>query len=108
MKNKQYIELLLVFNYHFELIIIEWSNGLKVKCRSFTGIFETDTEPEDDDYIGEYAAAVHEVKILHKGNDNSVKIYNNCIEITLKNIPEKISNENGTIIWNRPSELKSL
>ena len=25
-----------------------------------------------------------------------------------KNIPEKISNENGTIIWNRPSELKSL
>lgn len=80
MKNKQYIELLLVFNHHFEPIIIEWSNGLKVKCRSFTGIFKTDTEPEDDDYISEYAAAVDEVKILHKGNDNSVKIYNNCIE----------------------------
>ena len=107
MKNKQYIELLLVFNYYFEQII-EWSNGLKIKCRSFTGIFEPDTEPEDDNYIGQYAAAVHEVKILHKGNDNSVKIYNKCIEITLKNIPEKIFNENGTIIWNRPFELKSL
>lgn len=51
MKNKQYIELLLVFNYYFEQII-EWSNGLKIKCRSFTGIFEPDTEPEDDNYIG--------------------------------------------------------
>ena len=107
MKNKQYNKLLPIFKHYFKQII-EQDNGLKVKCRSFTGIFETDTEPEDDDYIGEYAAVVHEVKILHKGNDNSVKIYNNCIEIKLKNIPEKISNENGTIIWNRPSELKSL
>ena len=96
MKNKQYNKLLPIFKHYFKQII-EQDNGLKVKCRSFTGIFETDTEPEDDDYIGEYAAVVHEVKI-----------YNNCIEITLKNIPEKISNENGTIIWNRPSELKSL
>lgn len=79
MKNKQYNKLLLVFNHHFEPIIIEWNNGLKVKCRSFTGIFETDTEPEDDDYICEYAAAVQEVNILHKRNDNSVKIYNVCI-----------------------------
>ena len=64
-------------------------------------MYETDTEPEDDDYIGEYAAAVGDVKILQQGTDDSIEIYNDCIEISLKCIPEKISKEDGTILWER-------
>ena len=40
------------------------------------------------------------MKIQEKNGIVRVSVFN-----TGKNIPEKISNENGTIIWNRPSEL---
>ena len=85
--------------FEAEPLIILFSNGLKVKCNSITGIYETDTEPEDDDYIGEYAAAVGDVEILQQGTDNSVTIYNDCIEISLKCIPKKVSLEDGTVLW---------
>ena len=102
MNNKKYLELLHFFNQSFDdgsTLIIEWKNGLKVRCNSITGIYETDAEPGDDDYIGEYAAAVGDVEILQQGNDDSVEIYNDCIEISLKCIPERVSLENGTVLW---------
>lgn len=102
MTNKKYLELLYSFNHSFDNsspLIIEWKNGLKIKCNSITGMYETDTEPGDDDYIGEYAAAVGDVEILRKGNDDSVEIYNDCIEISLKCIPEKVSLEDSTVLW---------
>jgi len=101
--NEKYRKLLYAIDDYFETIplIIEWDNGLKVKCNSITGIYETDTEPGDKDYIGEYAAAVGDVEILEKGTDDSVLIYNDCIEISLKCIPDKISLEDGTILWQK-------
>ena len=101
--NKEYKSLLYLIDDYFEKepIIIEWSNNLKVKCISITGMYETDTEPEDDDYIGEYAAAVGDVEILENPIDDSVLIYNGCIEISLKCIPDKISLEDGTVVWQR-------
>lgn len=104
MNNSEYLKMLYIFNHAFdrnEKIIVSWANGLKVKCFSITGVYETDTEPEDEDYIGEYAAAVGDVEILETGNDDSILIYNNCIEISLKSIPEKIFSEDGTILWQR-------
>lgn len=80
-------------------LIICWNNGLTISCASITGEYETDTEPEDEDYIGEYAAAVGDVEILQQGTDNSIEIYNDCMEISLKCIPEKISLEDGTLLW---------
>ena len=99
--NEQYKKLLFVIDDYFEgdVLIIEWRNGLKIKCRSFTGICETDTEPGDEDYIGEYSVGVNEVQVLSQGNDNSVEIYNDSIEISLKCIPEKVSLEDGTVLW---------
>ena len=80
-------------------LIVRWNSGLTISCMSITGEYETDTEPEDEDYIGEYAAAVGDVEILHQGTDDSVEIYNGCIEISLKCIPEKVSLEDGTVLW---------
>ena len=80
-------------------LTINWNNGLIVSCTSITGEYETDTEPGDEDYIGKYAAAVGDVKVLQQGTDNSVEIYNDCIEISLKCIPEKVSLEDGTVLW---------
>lgn len=99
--NDKYKTLLYSIDDYFEAepLIISFCNGLKVKCNSITGIYETDTEPGDEDYIGEYAAAVGDVEILQPGNDNSVEIYNDCIEISLKCIPEKVSLEDGTVLW---------
>ena len=99
--NEKYKALLYVIDDYFETepLIILFNNGLKVKCNSITGIYETDTEPGDDDYIGEYAAAVGDVEVLQRGTDNSVEIYNDCIEISLKCIPKKVSLENGTVLW---------
>ena len=102
MNNDQYMEMLMTFHTHFfETVIVQWSNGLKVKCFSFTGLMETDTEPGDDDYIGEYSVGVTDVEILQPGNDNSVEIYEGSIEISLKCIPEKISLEDGTVLWQK-------
>lgn len=101
MNNEEYMEMLMIFHTHFETIIIEWSNGLKVKCKSFTGITETDTEPGDEDYIGEYSAGVDEVQVLEQGKDNSVEIYDDAIEISLKCIPDRISLEDGSVLWQR-------
>ena len=104
MNKNEYLKMLYTFNYTFDedkKMIISWRNGLKVRCRSFTGIYETDTEPGDEDYIGEYAAAVDEVEIIQEARDDSVVIDNNCIEISLISIPEKISLEDGTVLWQR-------
>lgn len=103
MNEQEYMKMLYAIDDYYEgdPIIIQWENNLKVKCKSITGMYETDTEPEDDDYIGEYAAAVGDVKILQQGTDDSIEIYNDCIEISLKCIPEKISKEDGTILWER-------
>lgn len=102
MNNKNYLALMNALNYGFDnekKLIIYWNNELVVKCISITGEYETDTEPGDEDYIGEYAAAVGDVEILQQGKDASVEIYNDCIEISLKCIPEKISLEDGTVLW---------
>ena len=99
--EESYKNLLFVIDDYFEKdkLIIEWKNGLKIKCRSFTGICETDTEPGDEDYIGEYSIGVNEVQILSPGHDDSVEIYDNSIEISLKCIPKKVSLEDGTVLW---------
>lgn len=104
MCDEKYLKLLSSLDYGFDNdkpLIIVWNNNLKVKCNSITGTYETDTEPEDDDYIGEYAAAVGDVEILQQGTDNSVEIYNDCIEISLKCIPQKVSLEDGTVLWEK-------
>lgn len=99
--NEKYKKLLFVIDDYFEsdALIIEWKNGLKIRCKSFTGICETDTEPGDENYIGEYSIGVNEVEILSQGDDDSVEIYDNSIEISLKCIPEKVSLEDGTVLW---------
>jgi hypothetical protein len=102
MNNEKYLELMSALNYAYdndEKLIICWNNGLTICCASITGEYETDTEPEDEDYIGEYAAAVEIVDVLQEGTDNSVNIYNNCVEISLKCIPEKVSLETGAVLW---------
>ena len=102
MNNEKYLELLYSLDYGFDNdipLVIVLNNNLKVKCKSITGMYETDTEPEDEDYIGEYAAAVGDIEILQQGTDNSVEIYNDCIEISLKCIPEKVLLEDGTLLW---------
>ena len=104
MTNEKYSALMDTLNYGFDNdknLIIQWNNDLLVNCKSITGEYETDTEQGDEDYIGEYAATVGDVEILQQGTDNSVEIYNNCIEISLKCIPEKIFSENGVLLWER-------
>ena len=103
MNEQEYMKMLYVIDDYYEgdPIIIEQSNGLKVKCKSFTGMTETDTEPGDEDYIGEYSAGVNEVEVLEQGNDDSVDIYDSSMDICLKCVPEKISKENGTVLWER-------
>lgn len=101
MNNDQYMEMLNSFADYFDPIVISWSNGLKVKCRNFTCLSETSLEPGDDDYVGEYTVGVDEVEILEEGNDNSVEIYNDSIEISLACIPERITSEDGTVLWQR-------
>lgn len=63
MTNEKYMKLLFVIDEYFGKgkIIITWANGLIVKCRSFTGIMETDIEPDEEDFVGEYTIAVNEV-----------------------------------------------
>lgn len=103
MNGHEYKELIYLLDSYYEKnpILIYWENGLKVKCESFTGMYETDTDPGEEDYIGEYAAAVNQVEILQKGNDETVEIFNGSIEISLKNLPEKITLEDGTILWQK-------
>ncbi len=82
-------------------LVVEWGNGLKVMGKSSTGIYETDMEPEDEDYCGEYAAAISEIEILNPGKDEAVRIYQNTIEISFKCIPENVYLEDGTVIWKK-------
>ena len=104
MEEQKYKELLYVIDDWFNKDpIIQWSNGLKVKCRSFTGICETDIEPDEEDYIVEYTIGVNEVEILEPGSDDSVEIFDDSIEICLLNIPEKIMTEDGSILWQGPT-----
>ena len=83
--NEEYLQLLYSIDHYFlrkNALIIEWKNGLR---------------PDDEDYIGEYAAAVSDVKVLQQGTDNSVEIYNDCIEISLKCVPERVCNRFGKV-----------
>lgn len=103
MENDKYMKMLFVIDEQFERapILIEWSNGLKIKCKSTSGIFENDAEPEEDDYVGEYSIGVSEIKILEKGNDDSIELSDSSMEISILNIPEKISLEDGSVLWQR-------
>ncbi len=103
MTNEKYMELLMAIDEHFEKekIVLSWSNGLIVKGRSFTGIMETDIEPDEENFIGEYTIAVNEVEVVCEGTDDSVEIFDNAIEISLKCIPEIVSLEDGTVIWKK-------
>ncbi len=56
---------------------------------------ETDIEPYEEDFIGEYTIAVNEVEIVCEGTDDLVEIFDDTIEISLKCIPEKITLEDG-------------
>lgn len=102
MKKDDYLKMLYIFNDAFDeskRLIISWPNGLKIKCDSITGIYETDTNVGDNDYIGEYAAAVEIVDILENGKDSRILISDNCIEISLKCIPEEIMTEDYKTLW---------
>ena len=104
MNSNEYMTMLYNFDDAFDnakKLLISWSNGLKVRCSSLTGVYETDTEPGDEDYIGEYAVGINEIEVLEKGSDNSIEIYDNSMEISLVNIPEKITLEDGRVIWER-------
>lgn len=102
MNNTEYLTMLSVLNEAFdkkEPLIIEWKNGLKVKCISDTGMYETDLEPGDEDYCGEYAASVSIGEIMQNAANEDVKIFNNHIEINMKSVPIKIMFESGKILW---------
>jgi len=103
MTGQEYMKMLYVIGDYYEgpPILIQWDNGLKVKCRSFTGITETDTEPGEPDYIGEYSIGVNEVEVMEEGTDDTIGIYEGSIEISLLNIPEKVMSEDGTVLWQR-------
>lgn len=109
MTNEEYMKMLYTFNYAYDndkKLIIEWANGLKVLCASETGVYETDTEPGDEDYIGEYATFVEDVEVLLPGRDDSVPYYPELgtAEITIHAIPERIELEDGTVLWERGEE----
>ena len=96
------MKMLYVFNETFdknEKLIISWNNGLKVKGSSLTGVYETDTELGEDGYIGDYAATVNEIQVLRNGRDHSIEIYNDSIEISLACIPNRITTEEGRVLW---------
>ena len=106
MKKDNYVKMLIVLNKAYdsnEKIIIAWSCGFTIKCVSFTGSFETSMEPEDEGYIGEFAAGINEIEILEEGNDDVVKtsICDNSMELSLLNIPEKIMSEDGIVLWKK-------
>ena len=83
--QQEYLDMLFKIDDAFDKnqnIQIRWANGLHILCKSITGVYETDTEPGDEDYIGEYAAGV---------------------EICLNCIPEQILSEDGAVLWERKS-----
>ena len=103
MNEQEYNKMLFVIDdyYEGEFLIIQWKNGLVVKCLADFGINESSTELGDEDHIGEYYTIVKIIEILKQGTDESVPIYNNDIEISLINIPEKISLEDSSVLWQR-------
>lgn len=54
MNEQEYMKMLYVIDDYYEgdPSIIQWSNGLEVKCKSTSGVFENNAAPEDDDYVG--------------------------------------------------------
>ncbi len=104
--QQEYLDMLFKIDDAFDKnqnIQIRWANGLHILCKSITGVYETDTEPGDEDYIGEYAAGVEIVEILHPGTDDDKLIFYNSIEICLNCIPEQILSEDGAVLWERKS-----
>lgn len=104
LEQQEYMNLLHLFERYIrkEALIVVFGNGLKVKCQTDDiGIIETSIEPDEEDFIGEYVTIVKVVEILAYGVNNSVSIFNNYIEISLANIPEKISLEDGTVLWQK-------
>ena len=82
-----------------EPIITYWSNGLAAKCLPIFGINETSVDEDDEEFVGHYYMWLKISEIIQYGDDDSVDMDNGIIEINLKNIPEKITLENGTVIW---------
>lgn len=104
--GQEYLDMLYKIDDAFDkkqTLQIRWANGLHILCKSITGMYETDTEPGDEDYIGEYAAGVEIVKILHPGTDDDKLIFYNTIEICRSCIPEQILTEDGVVLWQRRS-----
>jgi len=103
MNEQEYTKLLCVIDDYLggEPLIIKWANGLSTKCVSDFGINESSMEPEDEDYIGEFYTVVKVIETLQPGSDDSISIYNDYIEVSLKNIPRKIALEDGTVLWER-------
>ena len=104
MSDEEYMKMLYNFNHTFDgktILIIQWSNGLKVKCLSVTGVAETDIEPDEEEYAGEYDAYVEVIEYLEPAKDDSITIYKDNIEICMKSIPEEIALEDGTVLWAR-------
>ncbi|MCL2352499.1 MAG: hypothetical protein FWC55_08220 [Firmicutes bacterium] len=104
MSNDEYMQMLYKFNYAYDKnleLIIHWKNGLKIRCISITGVCETDIEPDDVDYAGDYDAYVEIIEFLEKGNDDSIVIFNDSIEISMTSVPEEIVLKDGTVLWAR-------
>ena len=99
MDNQKYMNMLMVFSRYLDSVVIYWANGMITKCVSDFGINETGLNPNDEEYVGEYYTVVKVVEILENGSDSSILIFNDYIEISLVNIPNKIELEDGTVLW---------
>lgn len=102
MDNCKYMKTLIALDdllIEWQKLIFCWKNGLEALCEPFTGICETDLEPGEEGYAGEYDNTVKVIKIIQNGNAEPGFIYNGFIEINLYTIPQKIMLEDGTVLW---------
>ena len=83
-----------------KVYLFEWSNDLiidaKIEC-----FYETDNELNINDvaYFEYYVCVIEITKILQNKLLNFEKTSGDFIEICYKNIPTKITTENGETIW---------
>jgi len=105
MKKQDYMKLIKSLCGKFtQGIVIYWKNGLKVKGY----ICDVGETPSwDVKKNGVYYAIIEEIEILEEPKDDTVAIAHNpdcdSIEINMTTIPEKITLEDGTIVWEKKS-----
>jgi len=105
MNKKDYTNFIKIMSeIYSEALIIQWTNGLKVKGY----IFDIGENPSNEaERLGLHYIAIFEVRVIIPGNDDSITIYHNedfdCININMTTIPEKITLEDGTIVWENKS-----